>query len=823
MLPVGLVRISWRYLLRHPWQIGLCILGVALGVAVVVSIDLANASASRAFMLSTEAIAGRATHQVVGGPGGLDEALYRRIRVDLGLREAAPVVEGYVTAPMLGAEGVTLQLLGVDPLAEAPFRPFLNAARAGGGAAGEAVVDLTGLMAEPDTVVVAAQMAERHKLKVGDELAVRVGSQERAVRIVGLVFPQDDLGRQALENVLLCDIATAQEILGSVGRLSRIDLILPDTDAQALAATAEQITALLPPGAELTRPAARSNTLRQMTQAFELNLAALSLLALIVGVFLIYNTMTFSVVQRRELLGTLRCIGVTRRQLFALVLLEAALISVVGALLGVMLGVVLGRGLVQLVTRTINDLYFVVTVRNLAIDPLVLLKGFGLGVVATLGAAAIPAREAMLTTPRAVQRRSNVEERIRRALPWTTAAGVGLLVLGLGVIVTGDSGEWGLVQGDWVARSSQVGLISAFAALFMIVIGCALLTPGITVVMMSLLRPVLGRVFGMLGRMAARDVVAALSRTSVAIAALMVAVSVTIGVGIMVGSFRQTVIAWLDQSLLADIYVAPPSNTVAYVDTTLDPAVVERILRVPGVSGRALFRNVQVQTPAGPTLLVAIDPDPQNPRVPSIKEAGAEPLGAFMAGGIFISEPLAYRTGLGVGDRLRLRTDRGEHAFPIAAIYYDYTSDRGVIQMVDATYRAFWDDVAISSVAFFVEPGVDADALVQQLRDEVGGEAALAINSNRTLRENTLVIFDRTFAITAVLQMLATLVAFIGVLSALMALQLERGRELAVLRANGLTPRELWGLVLSQTCLMGLTAGLLALPVGLVLALVLIL
>ncbi|MCU0493771.1 MAG: ABC transporter permease [Chloroflexaceae bacterium] len=808
-----LIRTSLRYLLRYPWQFGLCVLGVALGVAVVVAIDLANASARRAFALSTETVTGRATHQIVGGPTGLDESLYRRLRLEAGIRPAAPLVDGYVNAPDLG--GQTMQLLGVDALAEGPFRSYLAGPGAEVGRAG-GNVDLATLIVQPNAVVMSSETATRFSIQPGGSLRLRIGSEERMVQVVGLLQPTDNLSSRALESLLISDVATAQELLGMVGKLSRIDLILPpDANESAIAA-------LLPPGVELTRPATRSNALEQMTRAFELNLSALSLLALVVGMFLIYNMMTFSVVQRRGLIGTLRCVGVSQRQIFALVLAEAAVISLLGSAFGLLLGVLLGQGLVQLVTQTINDLYFVVTVRSLELAPAVLLKGLLLGIGATLAAAAVPAWEATRTPPRTVLRRSSMEERIRRAVPMLAVAGLVLLALGGGLLaLPSDFRFWIL---DFRLQDGSVwGLYIAFAALFFVVIGCALLTPAATVGAMALLRPLLGRAFGLLGRMAARDVVASLSRTAVAIAALMVAVSVTIGVGIMVGSFRGTVVSWLEQTLVADIYVSPPSNVANRTDTTVDPALVERFVTAPGVAGYSIFRSVQVDTPAGPTSIVAVrsTSDRGQAAVRFTEGDGDQTWSAIANGAVLISEPLAFRTGLGQGDTLSLRTDQGQHDFPIAGVYYDYTSDRGVIRMEEAVYRRFWNDQAISSFALYAAPGVAVDELVQQLRGLAPG-ANLVVGSNRSLREGTLAIFDRTFAITAVLQLLATIVAFIGILSALMALQLERARELGMLRANGLTPRQLWGVVLSQTGMIGLTAGVLAMPVGVVLALVLV-
>lgn len=806
-----LLQISLRYLLRHPWQFGLCVLGVALGVAVVVSIDLANASASRAFQLSTATVAGAATHQIVGGPSGLDEAIYRQLRTDLGIRQSAPIVEGYVASPAL--PGTTLQVIGVDLFAEAPFRPYLSA---GGN---ERTADLSVLLVQPDSVLMAASTARQIGLELGDPLTLSIGSQQREVQVIGLLESSDALGQQARANLLIADIATAQEILGSVGRLTRIDLILPPPAD----ATLQQIAAILPPGVAVIEPQSRTNALRQMTRAFELNLAALSLLALVVGMFLIYNTMTFSVVQRRELLGTLRCLGITRNQILGLVLLEALLISLLGSAIGLLLGTLLGRGLVQLVARTINDLYFTINVTGLAIDPLVLLKGLVLGVGATLVAAAVPAREAMLAPPRTVQRRSTAEEQVRRALPYITGAGVGSLLLGGLIILAAEDGVWQQVGNEWIATVPGLSIISAFVALFLIVIGCALLTPTLTVLLMQAVRVPLGVLLGLTGRMAARSVVATLSRTAVAVAALMVAISVTVGVGTMVGSFRQTVITWLEETLVADIYIAPPSNIATRSDGTMPPATIEQLVQTPGVEGWVLFRNVLLDLPSGPTTLVVIDrsnTSRNNP--PEFRSSIPDAVAAYDAGAILISEPLAYRLQLEAGDTLELRTDRGQHSFPIAGIYYDYASDRGVIRMDAATYRAWFDDPQVSSMAIYAAPGVAVDDLVERLRAAVPADERLLVNSNRGLKEGTLVIFDRTFAITSVLQLLATIVAFIGILSALLALQLERSRELGMLRATGMTPRQIWRLVLTETGLVGLVAGVLAIPVGLLVALLLI-
>lgn len=797
-------RASLRHLLQHPWLIGLSILGVALGVAVVISIDLANESARRAFVLSGEAVAGRATHQVVGGPTGLPEETYRALRVEAGVRPSAPVVEAGVTVSCAGARcreeiGRTLHLVGVDPFAEGPFRPYLGSSSAA------AASLLAPLLTRPDTALLAAETARQLGVQAGDRLVLRAGSKVGELTLAGVLQPQDALSRRALDGLLITDIATAQEMLGMAGRLSRIDLIVPE--GLAGEAMLQRVRQVLPPGAEVIRAGTRTAALEQMTRAFSLNLTALSLQALIVGMFLIYNTMTFSVVQRRTLIGTLRAVGVTRREILALVLAEALVIGLLGTALGLALGAILARGLVRLVTQTINDVYFALTVSEVDINLPSLLKSAALGLGATLLSALAPAVEATNAPPRAVLSRSAIEARLRGLVPRAAAAGTLLLLLSLLLL-----------------RIPSRSLLLSFGALFAIILGCALLAPLATVALMGLPRLLLGRAVGMLGRMAARGAVASLSRTAVAVAALMVAVSVTVGVGTMVGSFRQTVVRWLETSLRADVYVAPPTPATGNAERALDPGLVERLTHAPSIETFSTYRGVTIDTPAGLVRLVAIRIEPRVYPAFEFKEGRSEEVWpAFQQdGAVIISEPFAYHHRLRAGDVIRLRTDRGERGFRIAGVFYDYGSDQGVVMLSRATYEQFWDDRGVSSLGLYARPGTDVDALVEELRRLAGPDQEVVIRSNRALRQASLEVFDRTFLITSVLRLLAMLVAFIGVLTALMALQLERAREIGVLRALGLTPRQVWGLVTAQTGLLGLAAGLMALPTGTALALVLI-
>ncbi len=790
-------RMAWRRMRHRPLQYILLICGVAIGVAMMVSVDVANHSAGRAFELSTQAVAGRATHRLTGGPSGLDESLYTGLRTTISDLPAAPIVEDYVIGRNLGEQ--PLRLIGVDIFAEPPFRGYFPV---GTEAMAEAI---THLLTHPAGIVLPRNRADQYGIKPGDATLLMHGGREISATVIGVLAAKDELSRQAIDHMIFCDIATAQEMLGMRGRLSRIDLIVEDPAILA------RVESLLPPDVILEPAAARSNALRQMTAAFKLNLTALSLLALMVGMFLIYNSVSFSVVQRRDLFGILRCLGVTGGQLFTLILAEAAVLGLVGALFGLGLGIFLGRFLVALVSQTINDLYFVLTVQSVAVATTTFVKGLVVGTGAAVVASLPPAVEAMRTTPRSNLARSSLEGRSRRALPRLMAAG-GLLIL----------------TGGLLLRLPGHSLFPAFGGLFALLFGMALLTPAATSLLMRAATHGAGRLFGILGRMASRGIDRSLSRTSVAIAALMVAVSVIVGVSIMIGSFRGTVSLWLDATFQADVYLSPPSLSAGRVQDALDPEVIERAAGLPGVKRMVTARHVTVMAPEIGRMveMISVDGDVSGGgRSYLFADGNKNNLWDRLAAGegIMISESLFHRENMKMPpEPILLMTDAGPRRFPVLAVYYDYASEMGTIMIGQGLFRANWADNRITSMAFFLDDDNSAEEAAVMLGERLRGRQNVIIQSSRSLRAAALDIFDRTFTITAALQLLATIVAFIGVLSALMSLQLERARELGILRATGMTIGQMWRLTFLETGLMGATAGLLAMPVGWILAWILI-
>jgi putative ABC transport system permease protein len=293
----------------------------------------------------------------------------------------------------------------------------------------------------------------------------------------------------------------------------------------------------------------------------------------------------------------------------------------------------------------------------------------------------------------------------------------------------------------------------------------------------------------------------------------------------MITSFRTTVTLWLEQAMQGDVYISAQGISTTRLDTPLDPRVLEIAQGLPQTQATVMVRATTVEIEEGVVELVAVDSErPMNPRLFLASQGSPQEAWERMKeGAILLSEPLAARLGISTpGGSLSLFTPQGWRSFPVAGIYADYASTRGSIRMNLGVYRALWNDDQINGLALFLDPEVDADPVIADLRARLAGNPGIQVNPSGALREEAMVVFDRTFAITAAMQLVTTLVAFIGVLSSLLAVQLEKAREMGVLRALGLSTQELRSLALWETGLLGASAGLLSLPTGYILAWILV-
>jgi len=802
---------NFRHLRRKPLETFLCLLGIALGVAVMLSIDLANQNALRSFRRSVEAVTGRATHQVHGGPSGITDSLAIIIlsRSDL---QATPVLE-YVarvrrrlSIPDTTKE--TLHILAIDPFTDANFRDYSETAwETPERSAAQDSIMTAGFrfLLQPGAALLNETLVEKYHLKISDSLEVLIGNTWREIYLAG-VIPQQMLAQSGLENLALVDISTGQEIFGRVGFIDRLDLIASASVAQILATQ-------LPAPLRLELPARRSQRVDDMLRSFRLNLTALSFLSVFVGMFLIYNTMMFAVIHRRKQLGILRCLGVTPRQVIFNTLIEACGLGVIGSLLGLGLGALLAQYTTRTVTTTISDLYVFLRASNLVVEAGGLIKFFLVGLLTTLFAGAMPIIEAAKVPAAVAVRRSTLEVRAHKFAPRLAFAGLAFAIVAI-LLSLRSTSENQVIGGFFIGLGAALAV--ALSAIF--------LTPQLTLWLIRLAHEAVHKFASIIGTLAARNIQTALSRTAVAIAALMISLSMVLGMRLMITSFRSGIDEWVRSVLQADVYLQANGFATAKWDALFSSEFIHFLESRPEVDALNLYGATEFSYHGQPIYLVALSAAVAMERTDFIFTDGDdhENWQRLIAGDVFLSDNFTRRFGKAVGDTILLSTLNGPRAFRVVAVFVDYSFEQGQVMMDHRTYNQNWGQSRITNISVFLKPQSDYRRSVAELRRAVEGRFAVRVLSNRELREEVSKVFDQSFAITHVMQILAGLVAFIGIISAVMSLLVERTRELGILRAVGMSFTQLRRMVFLESGLMGAFAALIAVPAGTALALVMI-
>lgn len=818
--------ISLRHLLHQPGRTLLTLAGVTLGVAVFVSIRLANTSALSSFSDTVDTVAGKANLQITADAEGFDERVFPHVMNLTGIKAAAPVVQTYSRAhpgpppptqsgaPVYSRDQYreTLLVMGIDLFLEGPFaryadgpgspvspRPSLEAIR-------QQRLALE-FLADDRGLAITRTLALRHNLSPGDTLTIITTGKPIPLTVRFVIESQEF--QQALGgNVALMDIGVAQDVFGRVGKLDRIDLMVEQSQRELVT---ERLKGILPANASVGQPAVRTQQVENMVSAFGLSLTALSSIALFVAMFLIFNTVSMSVLRRRSEIGIMRSIGVAKRQIIIQFLAEALIIGILGSLLGLVAGTLLAKLTLGSVSRTLSMLYLVAHASTLQLDMTTYITGFLLGVGVTLVSAIAPAIEASRTSPSVTVRQGILIEGMN--LPLGKLAVAGVTMLGASVVIS----IWTVTE-----RQPWGGFVSAFLVLG----GFSLIAPAFTLFAESLcsrfIRPLTG-IEGVLGARYLRDAVA---RTSVVVAALMVAVGMLVGLDIMVGSFRETVDLWVGQTVKGDLYVQPVGRRAGGSTTSLPPEIVRAAREVPGVAAVDTYRGVRITYNDQIAFVIAVELGVQRVHggMQFIDGAPApEVLAAALSQrGVLISESFSYRHRIETGDTLNLRTPTGTAPLPVVGVYYDYSTDTGAIMMDYSLYGSLWDSQRTESMALYLTSGANGDQVRLNLLEAVDNRLLLNITPNQELRKRVLVVFDQTFRITYALQAIAVVVAILGVITTLTALITQRGREIGVLRAIGALRKQVHKMVLVESGLIGLIGAGLGCFCGMALSILLI-
>jgi putative ABC transport system permease protein len=539
-----------------------------------------------------------------------------------------------------------------------------------------------------------------------------------------------------------------------------------------------------------------------MLSAFQLNLTALSLISLLVGMFLIYNTVATAVVRRRHEIGVLRALGMSGWQVQGLFIMEALLLGIAGSLLGLLLGVVMAGQLVGAVSQTITSLYILTSIQNLFIAPDAIAAALVLCMGAVLLAAWFPAREAAKIAPVEALSVGHLEEESARSTARWSAIGVGMLILAA-VLAR-------------ISLTIGPAWLSFGAALFTL-LGFAFFVPTVSVTFSRLFKP-----RSIMARIAFGHFAQSLHRTSMAIASLVVALAMVVGISTMIFSFRSTVEEWLSRSIQADLAIGPAANLVLGNREMVRPEVEQIVANTPHVHYDS-YRELRVQLNGQLVKLVsarlAVTRD-----IERLTFSQGDSHEAFDAaidqGAVLVSEPFFRRFHLGRGDTINLATPTGRRDFKIAGVYIDYTTEGGVVLVDWQTYRKFWQDDAINGIGVYIDmgSGVTAAELEPKLRAQIAPYGDYLIKSNQELRDQVFRIFDQTFSVTYILQTIGIIVSGLGIFLSLTILVTERRREISILRAIGASRGQIQTLVLWEAGIIGLLGSVLGIAAGLALA-----
>lgn len=785
---VALYRLIVRPMAADPLRALLTVAAVALGVAVIVAVDLASEASMGSFRSSLESLEGSASYEITQ-VGGIPETVYGELARLAEPLAFSPRIEGFALLPETGER---VPLFGVDLVGDTTlFETGLGALGAMPQPDFSAPVDVSAVWVSPSLGVSA-----------GDALTLIAGDRRLALEVQGVLEPPE----AAAGGFVLMDVALAQRALGRMGRLDRI-YVHTRREERGHAQGGERdwpavLAPLLPPAASILPAGTGTGDSRRMLGAFRWNLRMMSYAAILVGAFLIYNTISAYIVRRRRQIGIVRAVGASRAMVRAAFLFEGAVFGVLGVTAGLVLGRLLAIGTVETVGQTVSSLYVSSTPGEIALRPWTIAVAVVSGIGVSVLSAWWPAREAAGVAPTEAMAGAALDYEVRTAGRRSTIAAAVLAVLTAAFCL--------------VPPVDRIP-VGGYLALVCLIGATAMISPRVSLLVLGLCGRWLTAPFGVVAGIAARGLAASLGRTSVIVSAMAVATALIVGMAVMVGSFRETVVNWIEHRLQADFYVSPAGGGGRGSSSTMSEAVAQKLEAVPGVMDVGRFRAYPIRYRDTPATLGLADVAlyDRHSGIRFLEGPAPEAIWARLAAGdgVIVSELFGYHHDVHVDDTIRLPLGAEEVELRVAGVFYDYSGERGFVIGDRNALLGYLPDRRVSSLGVYLEPGAGFEESRRALARAVS-DREVVVTPARALRERSIEIFDRTFAITYALEVIAVLVAVLGMAEALLNLVFDRRVELAQLRMHGASMRQIRALILVQAGLIGLAACVLGLVAG---------
>jgi putative ABC transport system permease protein len=752
--------LSWPYLRRHLLRWGLTLAGIAMGVGLFVAMHTANRSIFHAFDQTVDQIAGATQLQVSAGEFGFDESVLERVQSVSQVSIAVPVIEATVDTKIPGQGNILI--LGIDMTGDRSLRDYELKD------ADEAIIDdPLVFLAQPDSLMVTKEFAERNKLGVNSTIPLAGATGEKQFTVRG-IMSSAGMTRAFGGNLAVMDIYAAQQVLGRGRRFDRIDVRAKEgvTIDQCQAA----LKASLGPGFEVDPPSSRGRQFEALLQSYSSAMILSSLFALMIGMFIIYNSFSIAVTHRRSEIGVLRALGATRKQVQRLFLLESAIAGFLGSIIGAFIGMAAALAIARYLSVILESVGGVAQrVTALEVDPLLITAGIVIGVGTSIVAAWIPSRNAARVDPvQALQKGKyqilSVGENRRRR--WMAATTFVLSIICL------------------FFSSSRLVFYTGY---LLNVVACLLFAPAMTLLLSKGIRPVLKTLLPAEGTLAADSLVQAPRRTSATVSALMMSLAMVLGFGGFAHSFYASMNEWLDNALNPDFFISPTENLTART-LTFPKEIAPTIEGIDGVGQVQLVRDARVNYRGVPVLLIAIETLKVASTVPRVPVEGSlDVMNRLTAEGkgLFVSQSFSRNLNTRMGEIIELPTPSGLLKLPIVGIVRDYSDLQGSIFIDRSVYQTWWKDDRANVARIYVKKGYDAETVRHRVINGLSGQQRLLVLTNRDVRNWILKLVDDWFAMTYNQIVVAVLVAILGIVNTLTVSITDRKRELGIMQAVG--------------------------------------
>lgn len=778
---------SWRHLRRHPIRVFLSVMSVALGVALFASIEISNSSTEAAFRRAVRKLAGNAHLQVVRHHSpGVDEEALAKIDAVAGVK-AAPALQISTTVP--GAKDM-LVILGLDLGRDASFRLWDVAE-------GEKPEVNPLAFLAGDVILVSRSFATRLKLKLGGRFKIDTVTGPRGV-VVGAIFRDEGPAQVFGGNVAVMALKTAQRLFRRSGTVDRIEILVQGDVEDA----ARRLREALGPEYVVRPPPTQNSFLDEALTRLRA-LLGIGVVALLVGIFIIYNSVSISVIERVREIGTLRALGATRPQIFFVILLEWMTLGLLGSAGGLALGMGLAKSLIEIWTREVNQVTMIVDISELAVLPRTVIGSLAIGALTTMIAAYFPARAAMSISPVEMLRQNlfmmGGSVRYYRAF----GIGVALIVVSLCLIAGALDFE-------------GIGLVGSFFAF----LGAGLVMPQMTLWIGQAARPFLARFLELLGFLAADNIVKFPQRTALTVIALAGALAMMVSSSSIVLGIKVRSSEWMEDAFPFDCTVRTSDfATTLYANVTLPEDVPVAIGSMEQVDFTYRVRAVLQEYGAYDVMIFAIDLD----RYARMQELRGRhgfilpgTLPSLTAGtGIIVSQNFARLHHVRMGNAVELATPKGPVKFTVLGAYEEYAWPQGSIFIHRPVFERHWEDPGVSYLDVKFKPGVARGEARQAVVARLKEKHSLFVYDVAELKKLSDDIMDNTLVLLNVQVALAIVIGFFGIVNTLLISVMCRTREIGLLRAVGMTGGQVARMILIEALIIASVGAVLGVALGL--------